>query len=113
MGGPRLFLGQADMGQLGVGEGDAGNLVGARPDGQAKQRVTDRQPGMVVGQMGELHAASRIADRMDPAVRHAAQSLADLHARARRLHARSPQIEPPEVGLPARRNEQDRTVEHA
>src|SRR5215831_7978580 len=50
----RLRLGQADMGELGVGEGHPRHEILVHLDGQAKQRVPDDEPGMVIGEMGEL-----------------------------------------------------------
>jgi hypothetical protein len=53
----RVFFGEADVGQFGVGVGDPGNDVGAVLDGQAKQCVPDDQACVIASDMGELQAA--------------------------------------------------------
>ena len=64
----RLGLGQADMGELGIGEGHPRDDVLVHLHGQAKQRVPDDEAGMIVGEVGELPPARDVADGIDAPV---------------------------------------------
>src|SRR5262249_56211755 len=65
----RLGLGQADMGELGVGESHARDDVRVHLHRQAKQRVPDDETSVIVGEMRELAAARNVADGIDAPVR--------------------------------------------
>src|ERR1700732_2835666 len=53
----RLFIGQSDMGKLGVRKCDPWNRIISHFDPQTEQRMPDHQPGMIICHMGEHHAA--------------------------------------------------------
>jgi hypothetical protein len=65
---PRFGFGQADMGELGVGEGHPRHEIRVHLHGQAKQRVPDDETGVIVREMGELAAAHDVADGIDAPV---------------------------------------------
>ncbi len=52
----RLVLGQADLGQFRIGIGHGRNGVAVGIDRRAKQRVADHEPGLMIGDMGEIAA---------------------------------------------------------
>ena len=67
--GKRLRLGQPDMGELGVGEGDARDDAAVLLRRQAKQQRADDDAGVIGGDMGELRRAGNdVADRIDPGI---------------------------------------------
>ena len=55
----RLRLGQPDMGELGIGEGDPRDDAAVLPRRQAEQQRADDQAGMIAGDMGESAARRR------------------------------------------------------
>ena len=65
---PRLRLGQADLSEFGIGEGHARDGVRVHRRRQAEQRVADDEPGLVVGEVGELPMAGDVADGIDAPV---------------------------------------------
>ena len=67
-GAARLVLGEADMGELGVGEGHARDQVVVGLRRQPEQRVPDDKAGVIVGGVGELRPAGDVADGVDAAV---------------------------------------------
>src|SRR5262245_2547274 len=66
---PRRDFGQADLGELRVGEGDPRHEVVVHLRTQPEQRVSDDEPGVVVRKMGELPHAGDVADGIDAPVR--------------------------------------------
>src|SRR5262249_19533971 len=73
----RLRLGLPDMGQLRIGEGHAPQNAQVDLGPQAEQPVPDHQPGLIVGDVGELRPAGGVADRVDAAVPARAQAPVD------------------------------------
>ena len=78
----RRGLGQADMGQFGIGIGYPGQRRVIHLRGQAEQRVADDDSRMVAGDVGEFRPAADIADREDAPV-GAAQPRIDRDATRR------------------------------
>ena len=63
--GARLFLGQTDLRQFGIGIHHPRNMHGAHIGLQPEQRVLDHDAGVIVGEVGELLTADGIADGVD------------------------------------------------
>ncbi len=63
------IFGEADMRDLGIGEGHPGYDLGVHPGRQPEQRAADDDAGVVVGHVRVLHAARHVADGKDTAVR--------------------------------------------
>ena len=59
-----LVLAKADRGKLGIGKGNAGNLVAVFSRRNAQQ-VLLRTSGVVIGGVGELRASGDVADRIN------------------------------------------------
>ena len=95
---PRLRLGEPSLRDFRVGVGDARDDPGPRPHRQAEQRAPHHEAGMIAGEMGELHAADRVADGVDAAVRHRTKVAADDDAGAGHLDPAGPGVEAVEIG---------------
>ena len=76
-----LRFGQADMRQFRIGKGDPRNRVRLDLAGEAKQRIPDHEPGMIVGAVGELWPAGGVANGVDAPI-GGAQVPVDPHALA-------------------------------
>src|SRR3954464_6649871 len=63
-----LRFGQADMRKLRIGEGDVRDQSVVHAGAQAKQRIPDHDPGVLVRRVGEM-AAGDVADRVSALVR--------------------------------------------
>ena len=99
-----LRLGQADMGKLGIGEGDPRHEIIIDLHRQPEQRVADHKTRVIIRQMRELRAAGNVADGIDALVAGAQPLVDDDTARAI-LDAGLVEAEAFDVGAPAGRDQ--------
>ena len=93
------------MRQFRIGEGDPRNRVLVDLAGEAKQRIPDHQPGMIVGDVGELRPARGVANGVDAPV-GGAQVPVDPHALAVVADAGPVETEIIDICPPAGRDQQ-------
>src|SRR5262245_49977378 len=96
----RLGLGQTDMGELRVGEDDAWNGLGPKPQGTAQDDAAQHQAGLVARDMDERRCPGHVADGVDVPVA-GAQRRIDDDAGGADIDARFVEREPLHIAAPA------------
>ena len=107
---PGLALVEADVGELGIGEGDPGERPLVDLGGQAKEHVLEHHLGVMAGEVGELMTPGDVAHRVDLAIR-GPEPLVDLDAPGRSADPGALEVEGLDIGLAAHRHQQMRAFE--